>query len=312
MALLFSVNYAKPQDVEFWRQTFKEQMPEMDFRAWPDVGNPEDIEFALTFNHQVGDFQNYPNLKAILSLGAGVDHILRDPDIPEHIYIVRLVDNALQDDMTMYVIHWVIHYHRNFHMFPGFQQERKWDRLSFPETHLRKVGVMGLGQLGALAATKLRDLGFDVAGWSRTAKEIEGVQCFHGEDGLTAYLNRTEINVLLMPATPATTGIINKKNLAAMPKGSYIINPGRGPLIVEADLIEALDSGHLARATLDVFPVEPLPTDSAYWGHPHVAVTPHAAGPTNDRSAARTIIENIRKTQRGEEPGPLMDRNHKY
>ncbi len=309
MAILFS--YAGG-DADFWRAQMEERVPGQVFRVFPDTGDPGDIEFALVWLHPEGDLKNYPNLKAILSLGAGVEHVLRDPDLPEGVPIVRLVDDILAQDMALHVVHWVIHYHRNYHVYGGDQGNKHWQRLRFPDTAERRVGILGMGELGTEAARHVRDLGFAVAGWSRTPKTVEGVESFHGPDGLMPFLRRTDILASLLPLTGATENLLDKEKFAAMPEGAYLINLSRGAILVDEDLLAALDSGAIAGAALDVFRTEPLPPNDPYWSHPKVAVTPHAAGPTNDRSAARKVAENINRVLAGESPHPVLDMEQRY
>ncbi|MDP6786310.1 MAG: glyoxylate/hydroxypyruvate reductase A [Rhodospirillales bacterium] len=309
MAILFS--YAGG-DADFWRARMNELVPGQEFRVFPNAGDPGDVEFALVWLHPEGDLKNYPNLKAILSLAAGVEHILRDPDLPDGVPIVRLVDDMLAQDMALHVVHWVIHYHRNYHVYAGDQDNKRWQRLRFPDTAERRVGILGMGELGAEAARRVRDLGFAVAGWSRRPKAIEGVESFHGPDGLMPFLARTDILASLLPLTGATENLLDAEKFAAMPKGAFVINLSRGAILVDEDLRAALDSGHIAGAALDVFRAEPLPPDDPYWSHPKVAVTPHAAGPTNDRSAARKVAQNINRVLAGEAPHPVLDMEQRY
>ena len=260
----------------------------------------------------MGDLLNYPSLKAILSLGAGVEHVLRDPDLPEGVPIVRLVDDMLSQDMSLHVVHWVVHFHRNYHVYAGDQGDKRWQRLRFPDTAERRVGILGMGELGGEAARRVRDLGFAVAGWSRTPKTIEGVESFHGPDDLMPFLRRTDILASLLPLTPATENLMDADKFAAMPEGAFLISLSRGAIFVDEDLLAALDSGHIAGAALDVFRTEPLPPDDPFWSHPKVWVTPHAAGPTNDRSAARKMAENINRVLAGGAPHPILDLEQHY
>jgi glyoxylate/hydroxypyruvate reductase A len=309
MAILFSYEGGA---ADFWRTQMEDLVPGQEFRVFPDTGDPSDIEFAMVWLHPEGDLKNYPNLKAILSLGAGVEHVLRDPDLPVGVPIVRLVDDMMAQDMSLHVVHWVIHYHRNYHVYAGDQGNKQWQRLRFPDTNERRVGILGMGELGAEAARRVRDLGFAVAGWSRTPKDIEGVESFHGPDGLMPFLARTDILASLLPLTEATENLLDAEKFAAMPEGAYLINLSRGAILIDEDLVAALDSGHIAGAALDVFRTEPLPPDDPYWSHPKVAVTPHAAGPTNDRSAARKMAENINRVLGGEAPHPILDMKQRY
>jgi glyoxylate/hydroxypyruvate reductase A len=221
--------------------------------------------------------------------------------------VVRLVDRALTQGMSEYVLYWVIHYHRRMGDYADMVARKQWANLLQADTRLRRVGILGLGELGTDAARKLVALEFDVAGWSRSPKDIDGVESFTGEAGLAPFLARTEILACLLPLTPETEGIINRDTLAALPEGAVVINSARGGHVVEDDLLAALDSGHIAGATLDVFRTEPLPAEHPFWGHPKVTVTPHMASLTVPHSAAQWIAENIRRIERGEAPLNVVD-----
>jgi glyoxylate/hydroxypyruvate reductase A len=299
-------------DQQRWRDLMTEALPGHDIRVWPDVGDPAEIEYAVVWMPPKGVLKTFPRLRAILSLAAGVDHILRDRELPPDPPIVRLATPELDHDMATYVAHWAIHCHRGFHRYRRNQAEHRWKRNTVPDPGQRQIGILGMGRLGLAAAVMLRDLGFAVAGWSRTQKQVEGIASHAGPDGLPAFLRGTDILVLLAPNTPATKHIVNADTLALLPRGACLINPGRGTLIDEPALLAALDSSHIDLAVLDVFPIEPLPHESPFWDHPSVIVTPHAAGPTHDRSAARHIAENIRRIEAGQPAFPLVDRDARY
>ena len=286
------------------------ELGDLDFRLWtPDganIGDPADIEFVLAWGPKKGAFKEFSNLKAIFCLGAGVDHLI-GRDLPDGVPVVRLVDPGLTRGMREYVIYWTLHYHRRFKEYADSAAAGEWRQLPQADTRNRRVGILGLGVLGADAAAHLCALEFDVAGWSRSAKALDGIESFHGTDGLTAFLARTEILVNLLPLTPETTGIINAENLSQLPKGAFVINAARGPHVVDDDLIRALDDGHIAAATLDVFHTEPLPADHPFWAHPKINITPHAASLTVQETAAVAIAHNIRRIRAGEPPAPIVD-----
>ena len=250
-----------------WFERFRAYAPERDFRLWPDqMGDPADIAYACVWKPPARLLTGLPNLKAIFSLGAGVDHLIGDPTLPD-LPVVRIVDPDLTMRMTEYVVLHVLMIHRRQRMYDAHRAERRWlDHDQWPASAV-SVGIMGLGVLGSDAAEVLRRIGFQVAGWSRTRKSIPGIETFHGSEGLDAFLRRSEILVCLLPHTPATEGILNLRLFRALKRdgalgGAYLINAGRGKLQVEADILAALDEGALAGATLDVFPVEPLPSDT--------------------------------------------------
>ncbi len=297
----------------WWQREFARVAPDLAVRCWPDVGDPAEIAYALAWKPPAGELAKLPNLKAILSMGAGADHLFVDPTLPE-VPITRVVDPYLTSGMTEYVLLHVLRYHRNQPALQTQQRQHVWDDRvgELRQADERPVGVMGLGELGRDAVAKLVALGFQVAGWSRTAKEIPGVDCFHGPDGLAAFLARSEILVCLLPLTAETTDILNRDTLAQLPQGAYLINAARGAHVVEADLLDALASGQLAHATLDVFREEPLPADHPFWDHSQITVTPHNASITDPRSVVRQVAENIRRFDAGEPPLHLVDRAAGY
>lgn len=295
-----------------WRDAFERAGAGKDLRFEGSIGNPDDVEFAVVWAPPQGRLAQFGNLKYIFSIGAGVTHITLDPDAPLGIPIVRLQDDMLVLDMSCHVVHWVLHFHRYYHRYKHYEAEKKWLRHRYPDNADRRVSILGLGQTGLDAARRLRDLEFDVTGWSRSPKEIEGVTCLHGEADFHPLLRQSDILVNLLPLTSKTTDLINAETLGLMPAGAFLINCGRGGTIVDDDLIAALDSGHIEAAALDVFREEPLPETHPYWSHPKVSVTPHAAAPSNERSAARFIANHIRRAQDEGEPWPIVDLERGY
>ncbi len=297
MALIFHSSIKRD---DWWRAEIGKHIPDLEIRFYPEVGNPDDIEFALCFNMPQGELAKFKNLKAIFSLGAGVDHFFEDPTFPLHIPFARVVNDELTSRMSEYVTQHVLNHHRYQIEYDQQQKNRSWEVRHAPAAQNRKVGIMGLGELGQGAARTLNLLGFDVAGWSRTSKDIDGVSCFHGSDQLDAFLARTEILVCLLPLTPETENILNSELFLKLPEGAAIINPGRGGHLVDEDLIKALDSGHLSGATLDVFHVEPLPEESPLWSHPKIRVTPHVASIAAPGQVAELAAKNIIRARNGD------------
>ncbi len=213
-----------------WREALRAEIPDLDFRVWPDsAGNPEEIEVVLAWQPEPGLLMRFPRLKAIFSLGAGVDHLLlKGGPLPKGVPIVKLVDRSLTLDMTHYVLHWVLHFHRDFPGYARAQNEARWQRRRYPVAAERRIGILGAGTLGSEAARTLAGLGFDVACWSRTPKAIDRVLSFHGADGLDPFLARSHILVCLLPLTPDTAGILSRRTFDRLPEGAYLVNAGRG------------------------------------------------------------------------------------
>ncbi|MSO69686.1 MAG: glyoxylate/hydroxypyruvate reductase A [Alphaproteobacteria bacterium] len=304
MALLFISHVDSPDD---WTRAFAKLMPELEVRAWPNIGRTDEIEVALVWRPPRESLLGLPNLKLIASLGAGVDHLLRDTLLPDGVPVTRFVDDDLTAMMREYAVLHVLACHRRLPEYLELQRNGQWVELPQPLARERKIGIMGLGVLGGAAATRLAGFGFDVAGYSRSAKSLKGVTVFAGRDQLKPFLARTEILVNLLPLTPDTESLIDREALAALPKGASFINLGRGGHVVEADLAAALDSGQIKAAILDVFRKEPLPAESPFWRHPRVIVTPHVASITNPESGARKIIENLKRIRQGLAPLNRVD-----
>jgi glyoxylate/hydroxypyruvate reductase len=300
-----------------WLERFRALAPRRDIRLWPDrLGEPGDISYACAWYAPHGLFARLPRLSAIFSLGAGVDHIVGDPGLPE-VPIARIVDPDLTTRMTEYVVLHVLMHHRRQRQYDAQQRERRWHEHDQPPASDVAVGVMGLGELGRAAAAALGGLGFKVAGWSRNPKTVSGVATFHGDDGLEPFLSRTEILVCLLPATAATAGILRLELLRNLKRdgaagGAYLINAGRGALQVDADILAALDEGSLAGATLDVFPAEPLPAASPLWRHPKVTITPHNAAAIRPQALVSNVLRQIERFEAGMPLEHVVDRAAGY
>jgi glyoxylate/hydroxypyruvate reductase A len=287
MAVLLST---KANAMQAWRDALLALDPTLDIRLFPDAGDPAAIEAAICWTqHDMGELRRYPNLRLIVSMGAGVDHLLRPPGPPPGIPVARLKDERLTSGMTEWVLLNVLRFHRQDLDYRAQQAARLWDELPAPEI---------------AAARACQALGFPVQGWTRSQREVDGVTTFHGEGGLAAMLARTDILVCLLPLTPQTRGIVDARCLALLPRGAFLINAARGGHVVAGDLLAALDSGHIAAAALDVFEPEPLPADHPFWGHPRVLVWPHAASITIPSSAAPQVVDNLRRAREGQ---PLLN-----
>lgn len=304
-------------DIAPWAAQLAALLPGRKIVAGDRPYDPASIHYAATWNHPPHSLAGLTNLRVLFSLGAGVDHMFRDPGLPD-VPLVRVNDADLRDRMSEYVLLHVLLWHRQQRMYDYLQHEKRWeDDPLQPAAKDVRVGVMGLGVLGSDAARKLAMVGFDVAGWSRSAKDIEGIDCFSGTGELDAFLARTDILVVLLPLTPQTQGILNAGLFARLARdgrlgGPVLINVGRGKLQVEADILAALDEGILRAATLDVFETEPLPPDSALWHHPQVTVTPHNSAVSEPAAVARYIAGQILAFERGEPLQNVVDRARRY
>lgn len=286
---------------EWWESELLQQDPNLDVCIWPNVGDPNSVEYALAWKPPAGALATFPNLKVVFSLGAGVDHLFTDPGFPQHAVVSRVVDPYLTAGMREYVLLHVLRAHKNQPALNQQQRDHVWDDRAqeLRQADEQTVGILGLGELGRNCAEALTTLGFDVAGWSRTPKDIPGITCFNDRGGLDAILGRSHILVCLLPLTPETESILNADLFSKLPRGAHLINAARGGHLVEDDLIPALESGRLSHATLDVFRIEPLPDSHPFWDHPRITVTPHNASITDPRSVGRQIVEGIACTQRG-------------
>ncbi|WP_416686868.1 glyoxylate/hydroxypyruvate reductase A [Candidatus Pseudothioglobus sp. Uisw_041] len=301
------------EDMEVWSNGLQKAMPEMDIKVYPDDGDVNEVEFAVVWKHPRGILKKYPNLKAILSLGAGVDHIISDPDLPEGLPIIRLVDKKLTHEMCLHALHWVLHFHSGQYLYRSQQLKRQWIQQSSIQTEDRTIGIMGLGNIGRSIGELLVTQSFNVIGWGANQKSsLTDIKYYYGQDQLSDFLGRTNILINVLPLTSGTTNIITKKELSLLPKDSFIINIGRGGIINEDDLLTLLSEGYIKAAALDVFTQEPLPENNSLWDHPSVYITPHIAGQSNPNSAGQTISENIYRIQKGELPYPIYSRTNGY
>ncbi len=308
MAVLF----AWPEgDAAFWQREMEMILGPLDFRTPASVGDRADIEYALVWRHPEGDLATYPNLKAIFSLGAGVPFVLKDPSLPD-VPLVRFANDELNRDMTHYAVYWVLHFHRDFYRYQSQQPNADWTRHVYPANQDRRIGVLGLGQIGSVAASTLAGMGFPVSGWSNSQKSIDGVSCLAGMEALDTVLAQSDILLSVLPSTDALANILDAKRLRQMPAGSFLINMGRGESIIDEDLVACLRDGQIAGAALDVFHTEPLPADDPYWSLPNAHVTPHVAGPSTNVWAPRLVAENIARMRKGEAPFPIIDRSRGY
>lgn len=287
-----------------WVAALKRQQPLLEIEVWPEIADPAAVDFALVWKHPPGTLSQLPRLRCVSSLGAGVDTLLQDRQLPAGVPLVRIVDFGLKQSMAEYVCLGALEHFRRFSRYREQQQEGIWQPLPIPHASSIRVGILGLGQLGAFVADRLAFLGFEVQGWSRTAKSLKGMTSYSGRNGLSDFLATTDILVCLLPLTPATRDILNLEVFRQLPTGAFLINVARGEHLVEEDLLAAISSGHLSGALLDVFREEPLPEDHLFWRHPRITVTPHISSITNPESAVLQVLENYHRALSGE---PLLN-----
>ncbi|WP_338805610.1 glyoxylate/hydroxypyruvate reductase A [Pseudomonas chlororaphis] len=307
MALLYK---ADPVRGEHWRALFAEQAPDIQWRAWPDLGNPEDIRYLAAWQAP-DDLSLLPNLEVLFALSAGVDQLdlaRLPPDLP----VVRLLDPGITRGMCEYASFAVLSLHRDMLRYRQQQFARFWQAHLLQPAAQRRVGVMGLGQQAQQILATLRPLGFALSGWARSAHRIDGVQCFAGNQQLPAFLSQCDILLCVLPLTEQTQGILDRELFRQLPRGAALINMGRGGHLVEQDLLDALASGQLSGAVLDVLQQEPAPAEHPFWDHPQILLTPHIAAMTQPESAFAVLLDNIRRHQRGEPMLGQIDRSQGY
>ena len=284
-------------NTDWWVKLMQRLLPGWDIVTMDAVTDPSKVHYAVVWRPRTGDIARFPNLKAIVSVGAGIDHVLADAELPQGVPIIRTVGQDLTQRMLEYVALHVLRHHRDMPRQLLAQTERDWHSIVVPVAPNRVVGVMGLGNLGSAAARVLSQIGFATRGWSKSPKTIDGVETFTGKEGLTPFLSGCEILVNMLPLTSATTGILNADLFAELPKGACVINCARGQHLVDDDLLAALDTGHIKQATLDVFHTEPLPSDHPFWTHPAITVTPHIASRIDAEIGGSLIAENLKVFQ---------------
>ncbi len=302
---------AKNRDMNPWKEALLEVDPNLDVEVWPKVENKDRVTFAVSWNHPEKVLSNYTNLKVVSSLGAGVDHIFRDPTLPETARITRVMIPSLKVQMAEYALNAVQNYRFNTSKYVDQKREGFWSiHDAIPKSDC-VVGVMGLGEMGQAVVSSLLVNGYSVVGWSRKENEIERVETF-SFDELDAFLSKTNILVCLLPLTKETDGILELDLFKKLKKPAYLINVARGSHLIEEDLIYGLDTGVLDGATLDVFEEEPLPNNHLFWNRPKIMITPHIASITDPKEAAKVIVENYKRSLSGMELLYEVDRVKRY
>jgi glyoxylate/hydroxypyruvate reductase A len=303
--------YSTMDSADEWRDALATEFENFTFSVGDAVGDPPSVDVAVVWTLPADGLERFTNLRAILSLGAGINQL--DPKrLPADVPLARLVDASLTRMMVDYAKTAVYRYHRKFHLFEQRQRERQWNYIPPTLTSATSVGVLGLGELGGEIASALQVEGFDVHGWSRGPKALEGIATYTGTEGLVSMLGRCDMVINVLPLTDGTRHILARELFAHFKEGACLINMGRGLHLVDTDLLDALDAGKIAAATLDVFAVEPLPDGHPFWNHPKILVTPHAAGTSMPMLAVATIAANIRRAMAGEPLAQQVDRVRGY
>ena len=293
-----------------WADAFARELPDEMIHVWPDCPDPADVEMLIAWRMRRDDLATFVNLRAILSMGAGAEQWQKEgsPEVP----IVRLHDPTMSDDMAAYAVHWVLRLQRCFDVTDAQQRRGIWQEVHYPPASQYPVGVLGFGRIGRRVAEAFIALGHPVNAWSRSGGSGEGIAHYAGAGELEAFLGASDAVVNVLPSTPDTMGLMHAETFGWMRDGSVFVNMGRGSLVVEDDLIAALDGGRPRAAVLDVTEVEPTPPDSPLWTHPGVTLTPHIAGVTRIDTSAAIIAANVRRIRAGEQPFPVVDRSLGY
>jgi glyoxylate/hydroxypyruvate reductase A len=306
--IYFNSNMDSPDE---WREALATQYENFTFSVGDDVPSPETVDVAIVWTLPVQGLKRFEKLRAILSLGAGINQL--DPQLlPPHVPLARLVDASLTRMMVDYAKTAVYRYHRRFHLFERRSRDRSWIYVPPTLTKTTSVGVLGLGELGNEIALAMRDEGFTVFGWSRTLKALRDIQTYTGRDGLASMAAQCDIIINVLPLTEETRHILSRELFIHFKAGTCLINMGRGMHVLEEDLLDAIAAGTIEAATLDVSTVEPLPDTHAFWNHPHILITPHVAGTSIPMTAVTSIATNIRKAMTGERLLHQVDRLRGY
>jgi glyoxylate/hydroxypyruvate reductase len=311
MSLLIATDFA-PDPLERWVAQVREALPGLEVHTSRDPAHDEGIEFALVANPAPGVLRDLPRLRFVQSMWAGVDKLLRDPTLPDHLPLARMVDPAMNRAMAETALWSVLTLHRRFLDYLNQQRAKQWQPLPQRRADEVRVAVLGLGEMGRNVALRLAANGYRVSGWSRSGATIARVEVHARDAALPQVLASAEIVINLLPLTARTHSLFNATTFAQMRRGAAFVNLARGQHVVASDLLAALDSGQLGHAVLDVFHTEPLPANHAFWIHPHVTVLPHAAAQTDLRSATAIAVANINAVREGRTPLHLVDRAQGY
>ncbi|QGZ64697.1 2-hydroxyacid dehydrogenase [Paraburkholderia acidisoli] len=306
------VFYSDFDDFDTWKHALQAQLPGLRVVRANEIGDPREVDFALVWKPPAGFFRAMTNLKLIVNLGAGVDSLAARDDLPAHVPITRISDPNMARMMASYVLFATLRHAREIPHFEAAQRRGEWAYRHPRNPGDIRVAVLGLGELGALAASELQRQGLTVLGWSRSPREIEGVQCHAGMDALDGVLGQADILVIMLPLTADTHHLLDRARLEKLPHGAAVVNVARGAIVDQAALTALLQSGQIGAATLDVFEKEPLPSGDPLWSMPNVLITPHLASVAIPASAAQQIAANLRRVANGESLTSRVDLQRGY
>jgi glyoxylate/hydroxypyruvate reductase A len=307
-----SIAIISDRNPDAWIKALHENQNDIEVEVYPDISNKEKVEYALVWNHPPGVFKEFPNIKVIASMGAGVDHIMRDPELPENVKVTRIVDEQLAKDMAEFVLALVLNKLRNLSLHQHLEQQREWKPKSYQRIEEVKIGIMGMGELGSTVGKKLTQNGFSVNGWANSKKNLDNIKVYAGREELDPFLAESDILICLLPLTPDTENILDKNLFRKLPENAFLINVARGNHLVEKDLIKMIDNEHLSGAALDVFRKEPLPEDHPFWNNPKIQVTPHIASVTKPNSVVSQVLGNYERMKNKEELQNVVDKGRGY
>jgi glyoxylate/hydroxypyruvate reductase len=308
MTLLYT---SEPERGRVWQEIFATEAPDVGFITLDEMRDPAAVRYLAAWDPSRELLQQLTGLEALFSIGAGVDQFDMNK-LPPNVRLVRMIEPGLIEGMVEYVCGAVLTLHRHFLEYGNAQREHRWQGIQFVPAAARRIGVMGLGQMGQAVLQALRPFGFPLSGWSRSRHQVEGVVCHAGPDEMDAFLAQCDILICLLPLTDETRGILRHETLSKLPSCAALINVGRGGHLVEQDLLSLLDEGHVSGAVLDVTETEPLPVSHRFWDHPRILLTPHIASSTRADSGARALLANIRRLQSGLPPEGEVSRERGY
>jgi glyoxylate/hydroxypyruvate reductase A len=298
-----------------WARDFAQALPQAEMVVWDERQEGQELapcDYAVVWAPTPALLGQLARVKAIFLMGAGVDAVLKFGDALPDVPVIRLGDAGMGEQMAEYVVYAVLRYFRRFDEYENQARLGVWNPLVAHDKKAFTVGVLGLGKLGMPVVQALRQLGFPVRGWSRTQKDIPGVDCYAGMDALDDFLSGTRVLVCMLPLTPETTNLLDRARLSKLPEGAYLVNVARGAQVAEPDLMALIRAGHIVGATLDVFRNEPLPAPHPFWNEPRITITPHISALTIREEAVRQIAHKITLLEQGEHVADVVDRNRGY